>query len=223
MPLKMKQLPESERPYEKLQIYGAKKLSNSELLAIIIKTGTKEETSIDLANRILILVNDLKGLQDISLEELGKIKGIGKVKAIQIQAALELANRINEPINKINKKISSSKDVAILVQDELKNLNYEIIKVIMLDLKNRLIKILDIKIGSTKEIRIEPSEIMKEILRAQACKFIIVHNHPSGDVTPSKADIEFTKRMQICAKLFNISLVDHIIIGKNKYKSIFRL
>jgi len=223
MPLKMKQLPESERPYEKLQIYGAKKLSNSELLAIIIKTGTKEETSIDLANRILILVNDLKGLQDISLEELGKIKGIGKVKAIQIQAALELANRINEPINKINKKISSSKDVAILVQDELKNLNYEIIKVIMLDLKNRLIKILDIKIGSTKEIRIEPSEIMKEILRAQACKFIIVHNHPSGDVTPSKADIEFTKRMQICAKLFNISLVDHIIIGKNKYKSIFKL
>ena len=223
MPLKMKQLPESERPYEKLQIYGAKKLSNAELLAIIIKTGTKEETSVDLANRILVLVNELKELQNISLEELIKIKGIGKVKAIQIQALLEIANRMNEPINKINKKKISEKYFEILLQDELKNLSYEIIKVIMLDLKNRLIKILDIKIGNTKEINIEPAEIMKEIIKTGASKFIIVHNHPSGDVIPSKADIEFTKRMKICAKLFNISLIDHIIIGKSRYKSIFNL
>lgn len=221
MPLKMKQLPESERPYEKMQIYGEKKLSNSELLAIIIKAGTKEETSLDLANRVLVLVKDLKDLGTLSMKELEKIKGIGKVKAIQIKAVCELANRINTPTEKIDKKIECSKDVVILVADELRHLKQEMLKVILLDGKNKLKKIIDIKLGNSRQISITPTEILQEVIKEQANKFILVHNHPSGDVTPSKEDIEFTKRMKICAKLLEVILLDHIIIGSEKYKSIF--
>lgn len=221
MPLKIKQLPESERPYEKLQIYGEKKLSNAELLAIIIRAGTKEETSIDLANRILLLVDNLEDLQNISIQELKQIKGIGNVKAIQIKAIAELASRINTPIAKVNKKINCSTDVVRLVENELRNLRREIIKIIILDEKNRIKKIVDIKSGSINEINITPSQILHEVVKEQMHKFILVHNHPSGDSTPSKADIEFTKRIMVCSKLLGTVLVDHIIIGNENYKSIF--
>lgn len=221
MPLTMNQLPESERPYEKLQMYGAKKLSNAELLAIIIKTGTKEETSLNLANRVLLLVNNIQDLQNLSLEELKKIKGIGKVKAIQIKAACELATRMNISIKGIAKSINSSEDVVKLLVNELKHERRELIKVIMLDGKNRITKIVDIKEGNSREINITPTLIMQEVVKEQVNKFILVHNHPSGDSTPSNADIEFTKRIQICAKLLAVTLVDHIIIGDESYRSIF--
>lgn len=221
MPLTMNQLPESERPYEKLQMYGAKKLSNAELLAIIIKTGTKEETSLNLANRVLLLVNNIQDLQNLSLEELKKIKGIGKVKAIQIKAACELATRMNASIKGIAQSINSSEDVVKLLVNELKHERRELIKVIMLDGKNRITKIVDIKEGNSREINITPTIIMQEVVKEQANKFILVHNHPSGDSTPSNADIEFTKRIQICAKLLAVTLVDHIIIGDESYRSIF--
>lgn len=221
MPLTMNQLPESERPYEKLQMYGAKKLSNAELLAIIIKTGTKEETSLNLANRVLLLVSNIQDLQNLSLEELKKIKGIGRVKAIQIKAACELATRMNVPIKGISKSVSSSEDVVKLLANELKHERRELIKVIMLDGKNRLTKIVDIKEGNSREIKITPTPIMQEVIKEQVNKFILVHNHPSGDSTPSNADIEFTKRVQLCAKLLGVTLVDHIIIGDGSYRSIF--
>ena len=151
MSLTMNQLPELERPYEKLQMYGAKKLSNAELLAIIIKTGTKEETSLNLANRVLLLVNNIQDLQNLSLEELKRIKGIGKVKAIQIKAACELATRMNVSIKSINQSINSSEDVVNLLSNELKHKRRELIKVIMLDEKNRITKIVDIKEGNSRE------------------------------------------------------------------------
>ena len=221
MSLKMKQLPESERPYEKMQIYGEKKLSNSELLAIIIKAGTKDETSVDLANRVLALVNKIRDLGNLSTKEIEQIKGIGKVKAIQIKAVCELASRMNTPIEKIDKKINCSKDVVDLVSEELRYLRYEMLKIILLDGKNKLKKIIDIKLGNSKEINITPTEILQEVIKEQASKFVLVHNHPSGEVIPSKLDIEFTKRMQVCAKLLDVILLDHIIIGNEKYKSIF--
>lgn len=221
MPLKMKQLPSSERPYEKLEMYGAKKLSNAELLAIIIKTGTKDETSLNIANRILLLVDDIQGLQNLSLEELKKIKGIGKVKSIQIKATCELASRMNVPIKSINKKLESSGDVFELLANEFRHEKRERIKVIMLDQKRRIVKIVDIKEGNTNEITVSSSIILQEVIKEQVNKFVLVHNHPSGDATPSEADIEFTKRIQICAKLLNVKLLDHIVIGDESYTSIF--
>lgn len=222
----IKQLPESERPYEKLQIYGEKSLSNSELLAIIIKTGNKENTSIDLANRILNLkgknnCNDLRFLQDVSLEEFMSIKGIGKVKAIQLKAMCELAKRMSKPIEISKLKIKSSQDVAELLMEELRYERREIIKVIILNIKNNILKIQDVAFGSSNFVNITPKEIFIEAVKMNAPKIIVVHNHPSGDPTPSMQDIEMTKKIILAGDVMKIQLLDHIIIGDGIYESIF--
>ena len=227
MNIKMKELPISERPYEKLELYGADKLTNSELLAIIIKTGTKDETAVNLAQRILKLndtvqTEDLSFLQNISISEYMTIKGIGKVKAIQLIALGEIAKRINKPINKQNIKIKSSKDVANLLMNELRNEKREKVKLILLNSKNIVMKIKDISYGGTNFAMIETREILEEVIKTQAPKMILVHNHPSGDVTPSKADFSMTDRIYDAAKLVGVELLDHIIIGDNKFESILR-
>ena len=220
MSLKMKELPSSERPYEKLEIYGAKKLSNSELLAIIIKSGTREESAVTIAQKVLNLnknkdVNDLRFLQDMTIEELSKIKGIGKVKAIQIKALCEIATRINSPINKINIIIKTPKDVADLFMQEFKNEKLEKLKMILLNTKNEIVKNIEIKTGSINEIQVRPAEVLKEVIKEEVNKFILIHNHPSGDSTPSKADFDFTERIEKCSSLLNLNFLDHIVIGKD--------
>ena len=220
MLLKMKDLPKSERPYEKFLMYGAKKLSNAELLAIIIKTGTKDETSVNIANRILLLAENIKELNSIPIEALEKIKGIGKVKAIQIKAVCELATRINAPINNMNLKITRPQDVANMFMEELKHEKQEKLKLLLLNTKNEVIKNIEIKTGSSSEIIVQPAEILKEVIKEELSKFILIHNHPSGDATPSDADIKFTKKLDESAKLLGVNLLDHIVIGKDCYKSI---
>lgn len=223
--LSLKQLPNSERPYEKLEMYGESTLSNSELLAIIIKTGTKEETAVGLAQKILNLntenkSNSLRFLEQTTIEELTKIKGIGKVKAIQLKAVCEIAKRIARPINTKKVIIKEPKDVASLLTEELRYEKREILKVIILNTKNVVQKIIDIAIGATSKIYVEPKDILKEAIRMEMPKIIMVHNHPSGDAYPSVSDIEMTRRVQECAKLFGMQLIDHIIIGDGTFESI---
>ncbi len=227
MNIKMKELPVSERPYEKLELYGAENLTNSELLAIIIKSGTKENTALDLAKKVLSLNDstnkeDISFLQEISIVDYMKIKGIGKVKAIQLQAVSELAKRINKPINKENIKIKESKDVAKLLMSELRYEKREKVKLILLNSKNIVVKIKDISYGGSNFAMIEPKEVLNEAIKLQAPKIILVHNHPSGDVTPSKADFNITDRIYEASEILGIKLLDHIIIGDNKYESILR-
>ena len=181
MTIKIKQLPESERPYEKMEMYGEKMLSNAELLAIIIKSGTKENTSVELANKVLNLIdsNVLQNLQEISLEEFMKIKGIGKVKAIQLKAVCELARRMAQPINRSNTKINSSLDVANLLMGELRFEKVEHVKLLLLNAKNIVIRIIDISKGGTNSAIVEPKEILQEAIKAGIPKIILVHNHPS--------------------------------------------
>ncbi len=184
MRLKMKELPVSERPYEKLELYGPEMLSNSELLAIIIKSGTKEENSILVAQKILNLntlsnKDDLKFLCDISIEEFMKIKGIGKVKAIQLKAIGELTKRISKPINKNKIKIKSTKDVANLMMPELRYEKREIAKVIILNNKNIVMRIMNISYGGTNFASIAPKEVLSEAIKIGSPKIILVHNHPS--------------------------------------------
>lgn len=225
MSIKMKELPISERPYEKLEMYGANSLSNAELLAIIIKTGTKEESSVTIAQKILKLNKDkkdnLKFLQDISINELTKIKGIGKIKAIQLKAVSELTKRISRPIENNKIKITCPQDVANLLIDELKNEKREIVKVLILNSKNIIIKILDVSYGTTNLAIVTPKEILAEVVKMEAPKIILIHNHPSGDPTPSKADMTFTDRLIEACKLLGVELLDHIVIGHNSYESIF--
>ena len=223
MTIKIKQLPESERPYEKLEMYGEKMLSNAELLAIIIKSGTKENTSVELANKVLSLVDDnvLQSLQDISLEEFKSIKGIGNVKAIQLKAVCELARRMAQPLNRKNVKVNSSVDVADLFINELRYEKVEHVKLLMLNAKNFIIRVVDISKGGMNSAIVEPKEILQEAIKAGIPKIILVHNHPSGDSTPSKADIDLTKRLYSASNLLGIQLLDHIVIGDRCYTSIF--
>ncbi|MDO5555780.1 MAG: DNA repair protein RadC [Clostridia bacterium] len=184
MQLKMKDLPISERPYEKLQLYGAEMLSSAELLAIIIKTGTKHENSVSVAQKILKLNNttdkqDLRFLCDISIEEFMQINGIGRVKAIQLKAIGELTKRISKPINTKKIKIRNTKDVANLLMSELRYEKREIAKVILLNNKNIVIRIINVSFGGTNFASIAPKEILAEAVKMQLPKIILVHNHPS--------------------------------------------
>ena len=226
MSLTIKELPEAERPYEKLELYGEKNLSNAELLAIIIKTGTKEETSVQIAQRILNLgynsnLGDLSFLKDLSLQELMEIKGIGRVKAIQLKAIGELSIRMSRPSNYKKIKISNTDDLARVLQEEMKNEKKEIIKLVLLNIKLEILKIIDVAHGGVNSANVTQSEIISEALKSNAPNMIVVHNHPSGDPTPSNADIDFTDKLYNEAKKFNIELVDHVIIAGNYYKSIY--
>ena len=228
MNIKMKELPISERPYEKLKMYGPENLSNSELLAIIIKSGTKKHTALDLAKEVLKLnetneKEDLSFLQDISIKEYTKIKGIGEVKAIQLLAVCELVKRINKPINRENIKIKNPEDVAKLLMNELKYEKREKVKLILLNSKNIVLKIKDISYGGTNFAMVEPKDVLTEAIKMQAPKIILVHNHPTGDVVPSKADFNITDRVYEAAQIMGIQLLDHIILGDNKYESILKI
>lgn len=227
MTLKMKELPSSERPYEKLEIYGAKKLSNSELLAIIIKTGTKEDSAVNIAQKVLKLnksknINDLRFLQNITIEELSEVKGIGKIKAMQIIAACEIAKRMGTPINVQNIKIRNSQDVADLLLNELKYEKREIAKIILLNSKNIVQKIIDISYGGTNFAMLEPKDVLYEAIKINAPKIIIAHNHPSGDPTPSLEDFELTKRLIKAANILGLEILDHIVIAEAGAESIMK-
>ena len=169
MSVKMKELPISERPYEKLEMYGANTLSNAELLAIIIKSGTKDESSVTLAQKILSLSksknckeDNLKFLQELSIEEFMKIKGIGKVKAIQLKATCELAKRISKPIKEIKIKIKTPEDIANLFMDELKTEKREIVKVVIMNSQNVILKIQTISQGGTSSVQVNTKDILME-------------------------------------------------------------
>ena len=227
MSVKMKELPISERPYEKLEMYGANTLSNAELLAIIIKSGTKDESSVTLAQKILSLgksknckEDNLKFLQELSIEEFMKIKGIGKVKAIQLKATCELAKRISKPIKEIKIKIKTPEDIANLFMDELKTEKREIVKVVIMNSQNVILKIQNISQGGTSSVQVNTKDILMEAVKIGAPKIIVIHNHPSGDAKPSIEDITFTKRLEKAAEILGVLLLDHIVIGYNQYTSI---
>lgn len=223
--MRIKDLPLSERPYEKLEKYGSENLSNAELLAIIIKTGTKEESSVTIAQKVLKMKDaskeeNLRFLADISIEEFMRIKGIGKVKAIQLKAICELTKRISRPINKEKIVIKTPSDIAKLLIPELRYEKREIAKVIILNSKNVIIKMIDISLGGVNFAYLEPKDVLAEAIKIQAPKIILVHNHPSGDSKPSKSDYNVTDRIYEAAELMGIVLLDHIIIGDDDYTSL---
>lgn len=225
MSIKIKELPEAERPYEKLELYGEKALSNAELLAIIIKSGTKEETSVQLAQRLLKL-NDTEGedlnyLQSLSIEELTQIKGIGKVKAIQLKAVGELAIRMFKTSNYKKSVIKEPRDLAKILMSELKFEKNEKVKLVILNNRNEVLKIQEIASGGTNFANVSIKDILAEPIKMKAPKIILVHNHPSGDSSPSKQDIMFTEQLYEITELIGIQLLDHLVIGNMNYTSIF--
>lgn len=225
MSMKMKELPELERPYEKLEMYGEKTLSDAELLAIIIKTGTREETAVQLAQRLLSLNNttdeNLNYLNTLTIQELMQQKGIGKVKAIQLKAIGEIAIRMFKTSNYKKTIIRFPQDLAKMLMSSLSFKKEEVVKVAILSNKNEILKIEDVANGTINFVDIPMKDILYEPIRMKAPKFILVHNHPSGDSKPSKEDIIYTQCLYKTAELMGLEMMDHIIIGNMKYTSIF--
>ncbi|MBN1066833.1 JAB domain-containing protein [Clostridium botulinum] len=219
--LKIKDIPKKERPKEKLLSYGADTLNNSELLAIILRTGTKGENVLQLSNRLLSKFQGLDGILEASLDDITSIKGIKEGKASQILALAELFKRFRTFKSADRDiKIMSPNDLAMLINGEMSLLKQEILKVIFLNTKNIVIGTKDVFKGSLNTSIVHPREIFKEAINKSSAKIIISHNHPSGDPTPSKEDINITLRIKECGEIMGIQLLDHIIIGKNGFISL---
>ncbi|HOJ11435.1 MAG TPA: DNA repair protein RadC [Clostridiales bacterium] len=222
--LKIKDLPVNERPYEKLEKYGPEMLSDAELLAIIIKSGNKNETSVSLAQRVLAQDEGGKGLislHDFSLEQLRLVNGIGRVKAIQIKAVMELSKRVASTFSNNGKiVIKSSYDVSKLLMEEMRHLKKEVFKTLLLNTKNHLIKQINVSVGSLNASIVHPREVFSEAVKSGCSAVIFIHNHPSGDPEPSMEDIETTRKLLSAGDVLGIKVLDHIIIGDGVYISL---
>ncbi len=221
--LRIKDLPVCERPYEKLEKYGAEMLTNSELLAIIIKTGGRNDTSVTLAQRILSQDDENEGLcflHNYSIEQLMKIEGVGRVKAIQVKAVMELAKRAASSGSRQKLIIKTPEDVVTLLMEEMRHYKKEIFKIVLLNTKSQVIKYFDISVGSLNSSIVHPREVFSEAVKVSCSAVIFAHNHPSGDPEPSREDIETTKRLVDAGNILGIKVFDHIIIGDNSYISL---
>ena len=219
--IRVNDIPLNERPIEKLLQFGVESLSNEELLAILLRTGTKGENVIALSKRLLIELDGLDGLLNVSFEEASKIKGIKKVKACQIIAMMELFNRFRTLRSQRESfKISSPRDISTLLINEMSNFKQEVFKLILLNTKNVVIGTKDVFKGTLNSSIVHPREVFKEAIQRGSASIIACHNHPSGDPNPSKEDINITLRLKECGKIMGIELLDHMIIGANKYVSL---
>lgn len=218
--LKVMDLPENERPREKLLRYGAESLSNGELLAIILRSGTSKENIINLSNRIIKDSGGLNGLLSSSAEDFMSLNGIGEAKATQLLALGEISKRFKSFRSGDEYRISKPKDAAELIMESMRYLKREHLKVIMLNTKNVVISIIDVSIGSLNSSIVHPREVFCEAIKKSSASIIICHNHPSGDATPSSEDINVTNRIKESGKLLGIELLDHIIIGDGTYISL---
>jgi DNA repair protein RadC len=211
----IREMPPTDRPRERLRERGAAALSDAELIAILLRTGIKGESAVQLAQRVLKehhhSLHDLKALP---LEELAKIRGVGMTKAIQLKAAFDLARRLAEHERRQQPNISTPQHAADAVREEFRGLDREEFCVLLLNAKNALIRISRVSEGSLNASIVEPRETFKEAFKHSAASIILAHNHPSGDPTPSSEDIAITKKLVKAGELLNIAVLDHVIVGQ---------
>lgn len=209
-----------DRPREKYAQNGAVALSDAELIAILLRTGNATDTAVELAKKLLAASNNsLNTLSDMSLRELSQIKGIGQAKAISLLSAFEIGKRIRSEKVELNPHIQNSFDVVNLMQDKIAYLKHEEFWVIYLNNANHILKTVQISKGGISSTEVDTRIVMQEAIVLKATQFILCHNHPSGSVKPSKADINLTEKISKAAQIMDISLVDHIIIHRDKYYS----
>ncbi|MCC5282686.1 RadC family protein [Staphylococcus aureus] len=218
--MKIKEMVTSEMPRERLLSHGAKSLSNTELLAILINTGRKGFSSIDISNELLKSASNLNELKKSSINDLIKVKGIGLQKAITLKAAFELGERMGRRAENNRIKITQPSDVADYMIPTMKDLTQEHFVILLLNSKNVVIKETCVFKGTLNSSIVHPREIFSIAVRENANAIIAVHNHPSGDVTPSQEDIITTMRLKECGLILGIDLLDHIIIGDNRFTSL---
>lgn len=216
----IKELPVDERPREKLFRYGVKTLSNSELLAILLSTGDKENSALMLAGKVLILSKGIGNLADLIPEELLKIPGIGNAKACKILAAVEIGKRMAADRAELRPEVRHSDDVATLLMSSMRYLKKEHFKVICLNTKGEIIHIEDISIGNLNSSIVHPREVFRDAVKRGANSIIVAHNHPSGNPNPSKNDYDVTRRLVEAGYLLGVAVLDHLIIGDGIYISL---
>lgn len=218
----VKSMPLCERPYEKCLAFGPASLSDGELLAVMLKTGTRDKSAIELARDIIGLNKEyesLAGLHHLTMEQLLKVKGIGKVKAIQIMCICEIASRISRAEAKEKMIFCSPQSIADYFMEEMRYLEKEEGRILLFDGQHGLIQEARISVGTVNAALLSPREVFLEALKAQAVYVILIHNHPSGNPTPSSQDIALTRRMIQAGALIGIEVSDHIIIGNQKFYS----
>ena len=219
----MKDLPEAERPREKLFINGPASLSNAELLAILLGSGTRSQSAVSLAERVLAADGSgILFLNDCTPEELCSIEGIGPAKSAALIASAELGRRLTTTPREKQANVSSPDDISKLFMQNMRYLKKECFKVLLLNVKNEIISIEDVSVGSLMSSDAHPREVFAAPLRRGAANVILVHNHPSGSSRPSQDDIDLTQRLSWAGDIMGIHVLDHIIIGDGEYTSMKR-
>jgi len=215
----IKELPEDERPRERLEQCGAAALSSAELLAIILRVGSKDENVIRFAQRLLSSYG-LAGLHQLPFSELVAIKGLGQAKAAQLKAAFELGRRLMIAAPQERLTVKSPADAANLLMLEMGSLEQEHLKAVILNTKNQVLKVHPIYVGSLNTAVVRVGELFREAIRLNAAAIIVAHNHPSGDPTPSAEDVAVTRQMVEAGKLLNIDVLDHLVICQARWVSL---
>lgn len=216
----IRELPAQERPRERLKKYGAASLSNAELLAIILRTGAASESVLNLSAKLLARFGGLSGLAKAGFGELCMERGLAEAKAAQLKAALELGRRLLSTQPEERMVVRSPEDVANLLQAEMSLLEQEELRLVLLDTKNQVLAISQLYKGSVNTSLIKVSELFREAVRENCPALVVVHNHPSGDPTPSPEDIKITEQIVKAGKLLDIEVLDHLIIGHQRYVSL---
>jgi DNA repair protein RadC len=216
----IRDVPERERPRERLIKEGARALTNQEILAILLRSGTKQESVLQVAQRLIAKFDGLLLLKEAAIEELCTIKGIGKAKAVELSAAIELGRRIHSLQPEERYVIRSPEDVSNYVMEDMRFLQQEHFDCLYLNTKNQVLHRKTVFIGSLNASICHPREIFKEAIKRSAASVICLHNHPSGDPAPSREDIDVTKRLAESGKVLGIELLDHIIIGDRRFISL---
>lgn len=215
----LKDLPINQRPREKLLSVGVEVLNDAELLAILIQKGTHKQTALDLSYALLSKFGSLSDLQNVGVGELLKLHGIGFAKACQIKAAFELSKRMREEIPNHKTHLSSAKDVYVFMKNRFLLEKKEYFYILLLDIKNRLIKESMISQGTLTASIVHPREVFNVAIKESAASIILIHNHPSGDPKPSQEDIEITRQLKQAGQIIGIKVLDHVIIGQGVYFS----
>lgn len=219
----MKELPDSEKPYERCERYGADALSNTELLSVLLRSGTRGKTSLSLAMEVLQAhpsYKGLMGLHHLTRKDLMQIPGVGRVKAVQILCAVELSKRLARECKSNAPYFSRPEQLAAYFMEEMRNLETEHLYVAFLDTSGRLLYDQAVFKGTINYSVVNPREILRLALQCDASQYIVLHNHPSGDPVPSREDIDMTRQLMKASDLVGVPLTDHIIIGDNRYISL---
>lgn len=216
----IKEMPGGERPRERLLHHGEAALSTAELLAIILRVGVKDENVVMLAQRLLAKYQNLAGLALAPLAELQAIRGLGPAKAIELKAAFELGRRLQVAAPWDRPQVKTPGDAANLLMMEMGLLEQESLRTLLLDTKNRVLSIHEVCKGSLNAAQVRVAEVFREAIRANCASIIVAHNHPSGDPTPSPEDVHVTRQIVDAGKLLNIDVLDHLVIGQQRWVSL---